>query len=142
MTEKIKTPYSPVEYHQLGYFGNIWVRQNVLPKIGDQNIGHKHYFDHVSLLAKGKVRVEVEGHEPKEFTAPTFIVIRKEHNHKFTALEPNTLWYCVFALRDVNGEVVDDIYGEQHDPMAYDKAPQDYYDKANKLFEATHEEQS
>lgn len=101
--------------HELGYFGNIWVRQNYLPTAGEFSPGHFHYFDHVSLLAKGKVRVEVEGFEPKEFTAPTFIVIKKEHKHKFTALEDDTLWYCVFALRDVNGEVTD-IYDGDNSP--------------------------
>ena len=104
--------------HELGFFGNIWVRQNVLSKTGDTFGGHKHEFDHVSLLTKGKVRVEVEGYEPKEFTAPTFIVIKKEHEHNFIALEDDTNWYCVFALRDLDGEVVE-IYDEtKHNPLS------------------------
>lgn len=100
------------EIHELGYFGNIWVRQNYVHKSGQVHDGHKHHFDHVSLLASGKVRVTVEGHEPKEFTAPTFIVVKKEHNHQFTALEDGTLWYCVFALRDVDGNVTDFYSGD------------------------------
>lgn len=103
--------------HDLGFFGNIWVRQHNLLRTGDIIDGHKHHFDHVSLLTQGKVKVEVEGHEPKEFTAPTFIVIHKEHKHKITALEDNTLWYCVFALRDIDGEVVE-IYGDNHNPLS------------------------
>lgn len=104
----------------LGYFGNIWVRQNLLEKAGDSNGGgHKHKFDHVSLLTQGKVSVEIEGYPAKEFTAPTFIVIRKEHNHKFTALEDNTNWYCVFALRDLDGEPIDELFDPSiHDPMS------------------------
>jgi hypothetical protein len=103
----------------LGYFGNIWVRQNLLEKAGDTNgEGHKHKFDHVSLLSHGKVKVEIEGHPTKEFVAPTFIVIRKEYNHKFTALEDNTIWYCVFALRDLDGKPITDLYGEEHDPLS------------------------
>lgn len=101
----------------LGYFGNIWVRQNLIEKAGDSYQGHTHHFDHVSLLVSGKALVEVEGHSPKEFTAPTFIVIRKEVEHKFTALEDNTVWFCIFALRDIDGEVVEDLYGPQHDPL-------------------------
>jgi hypothetical protein len=119
-----------IERHELGYFGNIWVRQNLLKKSGEVTQGHKHHFDHVSLLATGKVRVEVEGFEPKEFTAPTFIVIKKEHSHKFTALEDNTLWYCVFALRDVDGEVTD-IYSGDNSP--YGAAADDYQTKVNSL---------
>ena len=104
-----------IKVHELGYFGNIWVRQNYLENKGDFVEGHTHNFDHVSLLASGKVLVEVEGFEPKEFKAATFIIIKKEHEHKFTALEDNTLWYCVFALRDLDGEVTD-IYSGDNNP--------------------------
>ena len=84
--------------HELGFFGNIWVRQNVISKSGDFVPGHKHEFDHVSLLTTGSVEVEVDGYQAKKFVAPTFIVIKKDHMHKFTALEDNTVWYCVFAF--------------------------------------------
>jgi hypothetical protein len=107
-----------VEHTALGYFGNIWVRQNNLPYIGNSHAGHQHKFDHVTLLAQGSVRVEVEGHEPKEYTAPTFMIMRKDKNHKMTATSPDTIYYCVFALRDIDGEVVDPIYGPKNDPLA------------------------
>jgi hypothetical protein len=101
--------------HELGYFGNIWVRQNHLPIAGTVAPGHTHEFDHVSLLCKGKVRVTIPGFEPKEFTAPTFIVIKKEYEHQFEALEDDTVWYCVFALRDIDGNVTD-MYGGDNSP--------------------------
>lgn len=107
--------------HELGYFGNIWVRQNILLKAGQYALGHTHDFDHVSLLTQGKVLVEVEGCEPKEFRAPTFIVIKKEYRHKFTALEDNTIWYCVFAIRNLDGDVVnskDEIYSSKNNPYS------------------------
>jgi len=100
----------------LGYFGNIWVRQHNIENAGDSVGGHKHHFDHVTLLVRGKVRVEVEGKEPKEFTAPTFLVMRKELQHRMTALEPATTYFCVFALRDIDGEVIESIYGAHNDP--------------------------
>jgi len=104
-----------VERDELGYFGNIWVRQNVLAKAGDVTQGHKHRFDHVSLLCKGKVRVTVADYPPKEFTAPTFIIIKKEYEHHFEALEDDSVWYCVFALRDIDGNVAD-IYSGNNSP--------------------------
>jgi hypothetical protein len=100
----------------LGYFGNIWVKQHVHECVGDSYGGHKHTFDHVTLLAAGRVSVEIEGHPVKEFTAPTFIVIRKEHEHKITSLQADTVYYCVFALRDLDGQVTE-IFGEQNDPL-------------------------
>jgi hypothetical protein len=125
--------------NELGYFGNIWVRQNLLENIGDTNNGgHKHKFDHVSLLTQGKVLVEIEGSPAKEFTAPTFIVIRKDHRHKFTALEANTVWYCVFALRDLDGEPIDELFdSSKHDPMSASSSSNDYWEKSKKLDEKT-----
>lgn len=123
------------KYHELGYFGNIWVRQNILEKAGDFTLGHYHKFDHVSLLTSGEVEVEVEGHEPKVFKAPTFIVMKKEHKHKFKALTDDVLWYCVFALRDVNGEVTD-IYDGSNSPYGQSDSPYDW-DAIEKLEEQT-----
>lgn len=108
---------SDVKGYDMGFFGNIWVRQNILEKANQSCEGHKHSFDHVSLLTTGSVSVEIEGHEPKQFDAPTFIIIRKEHEHKFTALTDNVNWYCVFALRDLDGEVVE-LYEQKHDPLS------------------------
>lgn len=118
---------------ELGYFGNIWVRQNTLLKTGDSFAGHKHKFDHVTLLAQGAVTVEVEGRSPKKFVGPTFIVIRKELNHKITALQDNTIYYCVFALRDIDGEIVEDIYGNKHDPSCSESVADDYWTKVEKI---------
>ena len=117
---------------ELGYFGNIWVRQNVLEYVGDSFHGHEHKFDHVTLLTTGKVSVQVDGSDPKEFTAPTFIVIRKEHKHRITALADGTIYYCVFALRDLDGEVME-IFGEQHDPHSAGARNEGYWEKVKEL---------
>jgi hypothetical protein len=105
-------------FHELGHFGNIWVRQNSMDKAGDSFGGHEHHFDHVTLLAQGKVLVEVEGYEPKQFQSPTFIVIKKDKQHKITALTDDVLYYCVFALRDKNGEVLEEVFGDEHNPLS------------------------
>lgn len=114
----------------LGYFGNIWIRQNVLEKSGDWYYGHTHDFDHISLLSHGKVLIEIEGRPPKEFQSPTFIIIKRDLEHKFTALEDNCVWFCIHALRDIDGEVVDDLYGMEHDPseLHWRKLPKDQID--------------
>lgn len=105
-------------FYELGYFGNIWVRQNSIDNAGDSFPGHKHHFDHVTLLVQGKILVEVEGYEPKEYVAPTFVVISKDKQHKITSLTDNVVYYCVFALRDDNGEVIDPIYADKHNPLS------------------------
>ena len=117
---------------ELGFFGNIWVRQNNMEKKGESFPGHKHRFDHVTLLVKGEIEIEVEGKsQPKQFKAPTFIIIRKEHNHKVTALTDDVMYYCVFALRNLDGEVIEDMVGEEGDPMSAKKESDDYWDEEN-----------
>ena len=123
-------------FEELGYIGNIWVRQNYLEKAGDKVGGHVHYFDHVSLLAKGSVEVRIDGREPHVFHAPTFIVIRKQHRHEITALEDDTSWYCVFAARDIDGNV-EDIVDEKNEPWFVVGAPDDFWDKRNLLEQIT-----
>ena len=108
------------KFTELGYFGNIWVRQNSILKKGEFFQGHKHHFDHVTLLVKGKILVEVDGYGPKKFEAPTFIIVKKDKMHKITALEDDVIYYCVFALRDDNGEVIEPIYADKHNPLSAD----------------------
>jgi hypothetical protein len=121
-----------MENIELGYFGNIWVKQNVLEQAGEAFDGHEHKFDHVTLLVSGKVSVQIKDNTPKEFTAPTFIVIRKEHQHKITALEDNTIYYCVYALRDLDGSAME-IFGDQHDPEYASTRSDGYWEKVKEL---------
>jgi quercetin dioxygenase-like cupin family protein len=68
-------------------------------KAGDIEIGHTHQFDHLTLLAKGKLKVTVEG-VTTEFTAPHMIYIHKDKIHELEALTDETVAYCIHALRD------------------------------------------
>ena len=71
--------------------------------------GHSHTFDHITLLARGSVLMEVleEGGSAVEHKAPKLIVTPKNISHKFTALEADTVLCCIHAIRD--GDGVDDI---------------------------------
>lgn len=104
-------------HEDLGFVGNIWVRQNNMELAGDTNGGHAHEHDHVTLLVRGSVEVKCGDYEPKSFTAPTFIVIRRGLRHHFTALENDTMYYCVFALRDVHGDPTE-ILDNAHVPYS------------------------
>lgn len=114
--EKKRAELNLSDLNEMGFFGNVWVRSHTYRKAGDSNGGgHYHKFDHVTLLIKGSIRVEVEGEEPTRFMAPTFVIIKKDKKHKVTALEDDTVYYCVFALRDVDGDVTD-IYSGDNSP--------------------------
>jgi|694.fasta_scaffold06971_2 hypothetical protein len=90
----------------VGCFANIWLRQKVFSSKGETIGGHKHKYDHLSILAKGSVEVSVDG-KTKIFHAPTFVVIRADKVHDITSLTDEVLWYCTFASRDINGDVFD-----------------------------------
>lgn len=119
---------------ELGYFGNVWIMQNHFSKAGATLGGHEHYFDHVSLLAKGRALVEVEGYPAKEFVGPTFIIIKKEKKHKITSLDDDTILFCIFAATDEEAGP-DHIYGEQHSP--YGNAPDGYWENQKMLEQQT-----
>ena len=85
---------------------NLWVRMMHFKKAGDQNEGHEHNFDHITLLSKGSVEVDVEG-QKTVFKAPHMIYIAKGKAHYLKALEDDTVACCVHALR--TGEREEDI---------------------------------
>jgi hypothetical protein len=85
---------------------NLWLRQMHFINAGDQNEGHVHNFDHMTLLAKGSVEVDVEN-QKTVFKAPHMIYITAGKSHYLTALEDDTIAYCVHALR--TGEREEDI---------------------------------
>lgn len=113
MTTETKTNEAGLSHDVFGCYANIWIRQKVFSKAGDISKGHKHMYDHVSLLAQGKVEVTVDG-VVREFEGPRFLVIRKDRVHSIKALSDDVAWFCLFANRDVTGEVYDPEFS---DPM-------------------------
>lgn len=90
----------------IGVVSNIWSKQMCFLKAGSTEQGHSHLFDHLTLLAAGALRVTVEG-VATEFKAPQMIFIKAGKEHELVALEDNTIAYCIHALRDQNGEILD-----------------------------------
>lgn len=85
---------------------NLFCKQMFFAKTGDIEHGHCHAFDHTTLLGHGSLMVKVNG-KSTEFKAPQMIFIKANLEHEITALEDNTVAYCIHALRD--GDGVDDI---------------------------------
>ena len=92
----------------LGLVSNIWSRQMHFEKSGDIEPGHSHKFDHLTLLTNGKLQVDVDG-KKTIFTSPHMIYISKSKMHELTALEDNTIAFCIHALREYggNGDIID-----------------------------------
>ena len=96
---------------------NLWIRQMHFVKAGDQNEGHVHNFDHITLLSKGSVAVDVDG-SVTEFRAPHMIYIAKGKRHFLRALEADTIACCIHALR--TGEREEDILDPSMIPAGVD----------------------
>ena len=93
----------------IGCVANLYSRMMLFKKAGDTEIGHTHQFDHLTLLAKGKLKVTVEG-VATEFIAPHMIYIHKDKVHELEALTDETVAYCIHALRDKNNnEILDPL---------------------------------
>lgn len=78
---------------------NVFVKLHRFLKAGDTHEGHAHSFDHITLLASGSVKM-VHDNGEAEFKAPHLIVTPKGIKHQFTALEPNTVFCCIHAIRE------------------------------------------
>jgi len=92
---------------------NVFVKMHRFVHAGDTHNGHAHTFDHITLLATGKVLMKHDNGE-QEFTAPHLIVTPKGITHQFTALEPNTVFCCIHAIRD--GSEVENIASQDITP--------------------------
>lgn len=112
---------------------NVYVEQLIFEKKGDCNIGHEHTFDHQTLLASGALEADVNG-KISYFKAPHIIFIKAGVSHKFTALEDNTVAYCVHALR--KGEAIDDIIDPADVPQGVDLRRHQVHEKSDRLAKA------
>ena len=89
--------------------GNIFIRPNALPKAGDKVDGHKHNFDHTTIVLHGAVHVKA--HLPdgrvieRDFVAPSHFLVHAEVEHEITATEDGTLFWCVYSHRDPQGRI-------------------------------------
>lgn len=93
-------------YTDIKIVDNVFVKMHHFVRVGDTHQGHAHTFDHITLLSSGSVKM-VHDNGEQEYKAPHLIVTPKGVKHQFTALEENTVFCCVHAIRD--GDGVDDI---------------------------------
>jgi quercetin dioxygenase-like cupin family protein len=81
--------------------GKLWIKKFILPTVGAGVVQHRHEFDHVTLVAKGNVKVisyEGEAEKVAQYSEGDAIVIEKGRNHFVVALSPGATVYCVHAL--------------------------------------------
>lgn len=104
--------------------GNIFIRPNAMNK-GDVIHGHKHHFDHVSIALRGSFSIKAtlpsgKVVEKQLFSPSSDVGMDRAHalikagiEHEITALEDNSVFWCVYAHRTPQGDVVQDFTGWQ-----------------------------
>ncbi len=80
------------------YFSNgVYANRMDFLEAGAIGIQHKHIYDHLSILASGSVKLEVDGIVTTH-KAPAAITIQAGKIHQITALESNTTWFCIHGI--------------------------------------------
>jgi hypothetical protein len=78
----------------------------------------------MSILHSSRVLVEVDG-EATEHEGPKFLTIPRDKIHNVTALTEGDVWYCVFAHRDIEGNVYDPDGNCKEDKTCHRSIPKD-----------------
>ena len=102
---------------ELGFFGNVFVRAISFSAKGQILPGHKHNYDHATFVGQGRVEVTIyypDGHVTKKYyVSPSWFEVPAMARHQIKALTTPAVCFCVFAVRDQNGEVAEFV-SEQH----------------------------
>lgn len=91
---------------------NVYMRMMNFKEKGHKEFGHKHFYDHAMIVAKGSILVKVYDEEndellpPVEYKAPASVFIRKMLIHEIESLEDDTTTICVHALRDETDTII------------------------------------
>jgi quercetin dioxygenase-like cupin family protein len=87
------------------FIGGVYAKEMIFPK-NSGGAQHKHVFDHMSILAQGKVKLMVDG-KVSIIEAPAVIEIKKNTVHRVVALE-ECRWYCIHATDITDPDKVDE----------------------------------
>lgn len=99
----VESPKGVSKHQVVSTYGDLYIRAHHFVSAGDVHQGHQHKIDHVTMLARGAVTVRY-GAEGKsvDYTAPALIEIDKDVFHQLTALEDDTMYFCVFSTAGID----------------------------------------
>jgi quercetin dioxygenase-like cupin family protein len=88
------------------FSAGLYAKQMLLPA-KHFVVSHAHAYDHLSILAKGDVTVEVDGVRT-EYKAPACINILAGQHHIITAHE-DSVWFCIHATEETDANKIDEV---------------------------------
>ena len=84
-------PFDDIIHHLAG---GVYCKETRI-EAGKILVQHKHSYDHLSVLSKGSVIVDVDGKQTR-FIAPAVLTIKAGVHHGVRALE-DSVWLCIHA---------------------------------------------
>jgi quercetin dioxygenase-like cupin family protein len=78
----------------------VFVKQMFIAKADTAIPQHAHAYDHLSMLARGSVKIWKDGVYDRWESAPAAIFIKAGVKHAFVSLEDNTIIYCIHRERE------------------------------------------
>ena len=90
---------------------DLFIKTAVVQHAGTVIPSHAHAYDHVTLLAVGRMSVWADDVLLGEFTGPTGILIRARVKHRMITLTDGVVFACVHAL---HGSGAPEIHEEHH----------------------------
>lgn len=91
----------------------LYAKRMSLPN-GYEAISHSHNYNHLSILASGRVTVRTDT-SVTEYTAPACIEIAAGTHHSITA-HADVVWYCIHATDATDADEVDEVLIKRSDP--------------------------
>ena len=89
------------------YFSDGVYARKMLLLAGHYAVTHAHEYDHLSILAAGRVTLEVDG-DNRELIAPTCVTILANKHHQIVALE-DAVWFCIHATDETDVDKLDEV---------------------------------
>ena len=105
ITEQLSAAGVEVEHYFAGRLYAKMYRMPARTAIGK----HVHDYDHLSVLAKGHVVVDIDG-ECTAHCAPCVLTIKAHKVHVIRSVT-NAVWYCIHATDETDPEKVDEALG-------------------------------
>lgn len=97
--------------------GPVAYRPFNLPEECQENAGHLHHYDHITVVQAGALKVfwrkdgeDVE-RESRVYHPGEFFLVKADTYHRIKATKPGTRYACVFTHRDHDGLVVQEYEG-------------------------------
>ncbi|QQK03846.1 hypothetical protein JFN94_06700 [Burkholderia anthina] len=89
------------------YFSSgVYAKRMNLPA-GHYAETHSHVYDHMSILACGRVLITLDGNV-REYDGPAVVEIKAGKMHRIEALT-DSVWFCVHATSETDPEKVDAV---------------------------------